>query len=115
MIFKKDGVTPNKRANWHPACVKEYKLIAWPNATRREVWKRDKGVCRTCGHQCARKGTDVWHLDHIKPLIEANGDLNFWKMGNLQTLCSSCHHSKTGREATARAAARRLNDSDGSS
>ena len=117
LIFKKDGTTLNKRANWHPACVKDYKLVAWPNVTRRAVYKRDNGVCKVCGHQCARKGADVWHLDHVKPLIEANGNIDYWKPGNLQTLCQTCHHAKTGTEATARAEARKqakLNGSDGS-
>ena len=113
LIFKPDGKTLNKRANWHPACVKAYKLVAWPNVTRRTVLKRDKAVCAKCGHQCARKGKDGWHLDHIQPLIEAKGDIKFWELGNLQTLCQSCHHAKTGAEATARAEARRkLKDID---
>lgn len=46
-------------------------------------------------------------MDHIKPLIEANGDINYWKMGNLQTLCKACHHKKTGEEATHRAEERK--------
>ena len=107
LIFKADGQTLNKRANWHPACVKEYKLVAWPAVTRRAVFKRDKGVCIKCGHQCAKAGKDVWHLDHIKPLIEAAGDIKYWTLANLQTLCQPCHHAKTGSEATARAEARR--------
>jgi 5-methylcytosine-specific restriction endonuclease McrA len=46
-------------------------------------------------------------MDHIKPLIEAQGDLSFWQMGNLQTLCHPCHTAKTSSEATERAAKRR--------
>lgn len=46
-------------------------------------------------------------MDHIKPLIESNGNLEYWKMGNLQTLCKSCHHKKTGEEATQRAEERK--------
>lgn len=105
-ILGKTG-KPNVRASWHPKCVNEYKLIHWPGVTRRAVFKRDRGVCASCGHQCARKGKDVWHMDHIKPLIESLGDLKFWKLPNLQTLCQRCHFAKTGREATARAEARR--------
>lgn len=115
-ILKADG-SVNKRANWHPKCVAEYKLIHWPGETRKAVYKRDKGICAKCGHKCARKYSDVWHLDHVKPLIEAQGDLDFWRLPNLQTLCQKCHHAKTGAEATARAEARRqakLNESDGS-
>jgi hypothetical protein len=118
LIFKTDGITLNKRANWHPSCVKEYKLLHWPAVTRKAVYRRDKGICKECGHQCSRKGKDVWHLDHKKPLIESNGDLEYWKLPNLQTLCQPCHYKKTGAEATARAEARRLaklNEDDGES
>lgn len=95
------------KARWHLACVKEYRLLFWPSATRQAVWKRDKGVCRTCGTQCDRKGKKGWDLDHIVPLIEAKGDLSFWQLGNLQTLCKTCHKAKTSQEASERAAARR--------
>lgn len=105
-IIGKNG-KQSLRASWHPKCVTEYKLIHWPGVTRRAVFKRDRGICATCGHQCGRKGKDVWHMDHIKPLIESEGDLSYWKLGNLQTLCQRCHFAKTGREATARAEARR--------
>lgn len=104
-IFDKKN-QPRLRAHWHPECVDAYKLIFWPGVTRKAVWKRDKGVCNSCGHQCARKYNDVWHMDHIKPLIESLGDISFWKLPNLQTLCQPCHHAKTGAEATQRAAAR---------
>ena len=105
-ILDKKG-NPKKRANWHPDCVNQYKLIYWPNVTRRAVWARDKGKCAGCGTQCTRKGPQGWHMDHITPLIEAKGDVRYWQLPNLQTLCHTCHHAKTGAEATARAEARR--------
>lgn len=105
-ILKTDG-SVNRRARWHPQCVREYKLIHWPKETRKEVYRRDKGICRSCGKKCARKYRDVWHLDHIKPLIEAQGDLEYWKMDNLQTLCQDCHKLKTATEASARAQVRK--------
>jgi 5-methylcytosine-specific restriction endonuclease McrA len=46
-------------------------------------------------------------MDHIRPLIESLGNIEFWRLSNLQTLCVKCHHAKTGREATARAESRR--------
>ena len=46
-------------------------------------------------------------MDHIKPLIEAQGNLDYWRLGNLQTLCTDCHVKKTSAEATARAEARK--------
>ena len=94
--------SPSTRARWHAKCVAAYKLIHWPAVTRRAVKRRDKNVCAGCG-----KKSQKWQMDHIKPLIESNGDLRFWELDNLQTLCEPCHHAKTGQEATARAAVRR--------
>ena len=95
------------KARWHTKCVAEYKLLFWPTKTRQAVWKRDLGRCAKCGFVCARKGAPKWHMDHIVPLIEAQGDLKYWKMPNLQTLCTPCHTAKTSQEATERAAKRR--------
>lgn len=105
-VLNEDG-TVNTRTYWHPICVIDYKMIYWPDVTRKAVWMRDEGKCASCGHRCSRRGTDVWHLDHIKPLVEAKGDITYWQMGNLQTLCQVCHKAKTSREATERADARR--------
>lgn len=103
-ILRDDG-TINRRSTWHPLCVKEYKLIYFPKETRKAVWKRDRGVCAGCGTKCHIRN---WDLDHRQPLIEALGRIEFWRLDNLQTLCKQCHVAKTGTEATARAAARRL-------
>lgn len=103
------GRTPKgkqSKSRWHPACLKEYKMLFWPDTTRRAVYRRDKGVCAECGAQC-NDYPNPWHMDHIKPLIEAQGDINYWKLPNLQTLCTPCHTAKTSREATERAAKRR--------
>jgi len=96
--------TINTRANWHPKCLIEYKLIHWPRETRKAVWSRDKGACADCGCRCDKRG---WELDHRKPLVEAKGRIEYWKLPNLQTLCRDCHRKKTSAEATARAAARK--------
>ena len=101
-IYKKNGKI-NLRASWHKECVEEYKIIYWPKETRKAVWQRDRGHCAGCGTKCGLKG---WEMDHIKPLIEAHGDISYWKMDNLATLCHQCHKNKTGSEASARAAAR---------
>ncbi len=95
------------RSRWHAACVNEYKLLFWPSATRKAVWKRDNGKCKCCGILCTKRGVDKWHMDHIVPLIESNGDLTYWQLSNLQTLCLSCHTVKTSAEATARALVRK--------
>lgn len=100
------------KSRWHKECVKEYKTLFWPTATRQAVYRRDKGVCRTCGTKCERKGSKGWDLDHITPLIEGDGSLSFWQMPNLQTLCKPCHKAKTALEATERATKRRLTKGD---
>jgi len=102
IIFNDNGEI-RTRANWHTKCVTEYKIIYWPAKTALEVKKRDKGICASCGNK-----TKDWQVDHIKPLIEANGQLEYWLMDNLQTLCIECHKIKTISESKQRALARKL-------
>ena len=104
------GLTPKgkvKTSRWHNECLKEYQKLFWPSTTRKEVWKRDAGICNSCQAQCD-KHNNGWHMDHINPLIEAKGDLTFWQMENLQTLCKTCHINKTSKEATTRASERKI-------
>lgn len=108
------------RRSWHPACVKAFKLIHWPAETRAAVWIRDRGICQRCKRDIAAeahakfpRGTveslramlpswaPAWQHDHIRPLIEANGDITFWHLDNIQVLCHPCHVAK-GREDNAR-------------
>lgn len=37
---------------WHPACLKEYKIRAWPGYARKCVLARDRGRCAGCGLDC---------------------------------------------------------------
>ena len=102
VIDKKGNI--NLRARWHKTpCLAEFKLIYWPATTRKAVWKRDKGMCAGCGKISSR-----WHMDHVQPLIEAKGNIDFWRLTNLQTLCEDCHHVKTANEATTRALVRKI-------
>ena len=57
-------------------------------AVRRAVLARDGWRCR-----CGRAGR--MEVDHVQPL-RAGGDP--YDLGNLQTLCRSCHIAKTARE-----------------
>lgn len=107
-ILKADG-SINKRSNWHPKCVEEYKLIHFPRDTRRAVWKRDRGVCYLC-HQIVNK--NAWEMEHIRPLYEANGDITFWELPNIAVCCIPCHREKSAREAGARAAIKRAAKGD---
>lgn len=95
-IFKDDGVTENKRRRWHPDCLHDYLIITDHRYAKRQVKKRDKGICASCGTYCRYR--DEWNLDHEKPLIDAKGDLSFWRIENLQTLCVKCHSGKTVAE-----------------
>lgn len=96
----------NLRANWHPPCVETYRVIYWPQETRKAVWRRDRGQCANCP---TRFGSlhDAWHVDHHRPLIEAQGDIDYWLLPNLKTLCTPCHAAKTKEEAGERARKRR--------
>lgn len=106
-IILTDKGRHNRRANWHKPCVAAYKRIYWPRETRKAVFKRDGGICCDCGLVCDNK-SEPWEVDHIRPLYEANGDIDFWKMPNLATRCLDCHKQKSAREAAQRAAARKL-------
>ncbi|MEJ2296833.1 MAG: HNH endonuclease [Candidatus Lokiarchaeota archaeon] len=55
-----------------------------PSSVRREVWKRDNGVCVKCGNK-----NDL-EFDHIIPF--SKGGSNTAK--NIQLLCSRCNREK---------------------
>jgi len=59
-----------------------------PARLRRQIRKRDGGVCQICG----ANGTDV---DHRVPRSAGGSD----QPENLWLLCGPCHASKTGRDA----------------
>ncbi|WP_238473959.1 HNH endonuclease [Altericroceibacterium spongiae] len=67
-----------------------YRSVRW-KAIRHAAKRRDGFACVACGARGAR--LDV---DHIKP-IRTHPELAF-DLGNLQTLCISCHSAKTKRE-----------------
>jgi 5-methylcytosine-specific restriction endonuclease McrA len=109
------SLTPTGReskAKWHADCLTEYLLVTRPSNSRRAVWRRDSGLCNTCGAVCSKKGENKWQMDHIIPLINANGELKYWMLGNLQTLCNSCHNVKTALEAGDRARKRKEKKSE---
>jgi 5-methylcytosine-specific restriction endonuclease McrA len=105
LIYRDDGKVKT-RANWHPSCLEEYKVIYWPGYSRKAVFRRDRGVCCDCGMDCQTTG-HAWEMDHDRPLFEANGDISFWKLPNLKTRCGDCHSLKTAAEAAQRAAERK--------
>lgn len=60
---------------------------------REKVLQRDSRRCAECG------STERPQVDHIVP--ESNGGAPFDE-ANLQVLCRSCHHRKTGLESSQR-------------
>lgn len=59
-------------------------------ALRQQALRRDGFACRGCG---ARGRLEV---DHVKP-VRSHPELA-WDLGNLQSLCPSCHTRKTRLE-----------------
>ena len=58
-------------------------------AFRLQVLERDGYRCQSCGK------AGILEVDHITPLKRGGQP---WELGNVQSLCRSCHFSKTGRE-----------------
>lgn len=73
----------------------------WSNEAA-EAWHRQQLKTFEAHYRLQGSGhSDGWQHDHIRPLMEANGDISFWHLSNIQTLCSACHVQK-GREDNAR-------------
>lgn len=93
------------KINWcSDECVTEALILKGdPNTVRREVFKRDKGVCAKCGldTQAAHK---AWDADHILPVVEGGGGCG---LENYRTLCVPCHKVETAALAKRRAQRRR--------
>jgi len=64
---------------------------------RKKALRRDRRVCRLCG----KVGSN--EVDHITPVAEGGS----WELSNLQTLCKSCHKTKTQEDAQRARQARR--------
>ncbi|RZK10805.1 MAG: HNH endonuclease [Flavobacterium sp.] len=59
-----------------------------PTSVKLEVWKRDKGRCKTCG------STDNLHFDHILPFSLGGTSL---KAENIQLLCARHNLNKSNK------------------
>lgn len=57
---------------------------------RRELYKRDFGMCRSCGLVDPN-----WEADHILPVFKGGGACG---LDNFQTLCVKCHKIKTNSD-----------------
>ena len=92
----------NEERLWHPACAAEYLIITRPRYARRAVARRDKKVCRLCKIKCNSTNTP-WEADHIKPLWESKGRIEYFRLDNIRTLCVPCHAKVTKKGAARRA------------
>lgn len=106
-----DGLTLITRMKWHPACVADFKIIAWPAATRKAVRDRDLGVCCDCSGDFRHWGE--WAVDHHIPLwkvatLPPEQRIEYFRLPNLVTRCKDCHARKTAAEAAERAKIKRI-------
>lgn len=92
-ILTKDG-KPNKRRLWHEKCSSTFLIATQPRAARRALRKRDKTRCAVCGVKCDHKKIK-WEADHILPLWQSKGELRYFLLDNIQTLCLEHHRQKT--------------------
>ena len=122
-------VAPPRRTFCGEACVHEWKIRSSPWYVRREVKKRDKGVCRLCGldvltahrewgrrkppagDRAARRQWRAerprWEADHIVPVADGGGECG---LENYRLLCRPCHIRVTQSWRTQRTASRRIPD-----
>ena len=90
-----NGVQNNRKRWCSPHCIKEWKLINQFSEARKAVFIRDEGKCQRDGCNFTSLSLKDFQVDHIKPLFEARGNLDYWKLPNLQLLCKLCHKEKT--------------------
>jgi 5-methylcytosine-specific restriction enzyme A len=103
-------VTPPRRTFCGDPCVHEWKIRSSPWYVRREVKKRDKGICRLCetnvvkahrewtrakppaSDRAARRRWRAdrprWEADHIVPVADGGGECG---LENYRLLCRPCH------------------------
>jgi hypothetical protein len=92
------------------ACVHEWRIRSSPSYVRKEVKKRDRGVCQSCGfdvrsaerawrlqkppaadrrgRRAWRAAKPRWEADHILPVADGGGECG---LDNYRLLCRACH------------------------
>jgi hypothetical protein len=58
-----------------------------PTAVKREVWRRDKGICTKCG------GRENLEFDHIIPVSKGGSNT----VRNIELLCQNCNRKKSDK------------------
>lgn len=104
-ILPGERLRPNA-AYWHKSCAEEWNRLWNWRYIRHLVYLRDGKICQSCGLSILELGYE-YEIDHIRPLWSWRRDIDKltrlnkdrfyfpWSMGNLQTLCPSCHKWKT--------------------
>lgn len=100
---------PNTRANWHPACVAEYRLHAFSASQFNFLIERDGRVCgvKGCGEVHALQvehRVPLWKVRHLPDAAR----IKYYGPENLWLNCETCHKRKSKREAAERAHGYRL-------
>ena len=107
-------IAPPRRTFCSDACVHEWKVRSSPWYVRKQIKKRDKGICQICGfnvvqahRQWTRSKPPVtdrtarrswrasrprWEADHIVPVADGGGECG---LENYRLLCRPCHVSVT--------------------
>lgn len=80
----KGGVTDAERV----------RMSAWEwRERRKECYERDNWTCCDCGVHCSSQGKNKIQAHHVIPRRHGGSD----ELGNLVTLCISCHHKREWR------------------
>lgn len=83
----------NNRKHWHQACADWWVIANSPTKARQHVFRREHGTCQGCTTKSI--SLKDFHVDHIVPLFEAEGELRYYGPENMQLLCHDCHREKT--------------------
>ena len=95
-ILDDNGVINTKR-RWHKDCSNQYLLVTKSSFAKRQVKKRDKGVCVCCKKKCRLRSE--WDVDHIVALSDRpDNNPKWWSLENMATKCVECHNKKTVEE-----------------
>jgi len=100
------AVLPPRRRTWcSDRCATRFWNNHWWTLARRAAKRRDKYVCKRCGHKPlgrshpqyrSRRKIDRLEVNHIEQALGAHRRLScLHHLGNLETLCLSCHNAET--------------------
>ncbi len=83
------GQTLPNVARYHLA-VERFDRHWWPKINRGLQNRQARSAAAGWLAHDRREGA-WWQADHIRPLIESEGDISSYLLANLQTLCHLCH------------------------